>query len=573
MKLLNCIVCILIISNTLFSQVSKIKWIKTAIGSKDDWARLTKTDHEGNIYVFGEFDSRNLLIDGLTLENKSDSSINSFTNLFLIKYNKDGNLMWLKSIQSDGTMDLPSISVSPSGSIAISYDLLNGSSLKFSNVELNIPKYFFGMVINYLDDIGNIQWYKVLLDNVTCSNTAGIVIDHNEDVIIGGNTFSGTIKDEEGNYLIKDSIINHQAFLLKFDKSGQAIWGNSFGSNSTDYLSAITVDNLNNIVVSGSFHGYQFVIDNFTALNRSKINGIEYWYDIFLAKLNSDGNALWLNSIYGSKDDVSADKIVTDIEGNIFLAGGFDSDTIYFNEMTKLYITKPRQAGVDLFYSKYNVDGELQWANKLNNGGSGVIEFITLTVSPNGRLFLAGNYDNTGFRTGEIVLPSYGFNDVFYFECDSLGNIISKGSLGSDDYEWITDIHMDHQSNLYLLGNYGSKELKLGNTTLRNTSSDGSTDMYLVKICPDSLISTKNPNDEQIIELVYFPDQKAIKIVGNERLEKGQLYICDISGKFIFHQSIDKNVDFISIPNLLSGVYLVNLRTVNGFYATKIVHD
>jgi hypothetical protein len=317
----------------------------------------------------------------------------------------------------------------------------------------------------------------------------------------------------------------------------------------------------------------QLKIDELSVLNRSKSNLGVIKADYFIAKLDSSGMALWLKSIYGTeRDGVVSGKIITDKEGSIYNIGAIQSDTLHFDDKIQLYKSKnfSLSGPYDFFYAKYSRNGNVLWAKKIDNGVAGAIDFHTLSLSPDGRLFVAGNYDSTGFRSGEIVLPSYGLNDIFLFECNTEGDIISKGSFGSIGFEYITDIDFDKESNLYLAGSYSSKELKIGDVILINDNPDLAPNLYIFKLCPEPVSAVSKT--EKIINVVYLSDLHSIRIQGLEGTEKGVCSLYDISGIVILKKELIMDPDtVIPLPELAGGVYIAEIRTARGQYSTKII--
>lgn len=109
------------------AQLTNVKWAKTALGVKDDWSRIVKSDSEGNVYILGEFLSKKLTVDGSVLINKADSTLNSDANLFLIKYSSDGKLLWAKVFESDGSFSTSRLDIGKSNSIIVTSSLSVGS--------------------------------------------------------------------------------------------------------------------------------------------------------------------------------------------------------------------------------------------------------------------------------------------------------------------------------------------------------------------------------------------------------------------------------------------------------------
>ncbi|MGB3131616.1 MAG: T9SS type A sorting domain-containing protein [Saprospiraceae bacterium] len=111
-----------------------------------------------------------------------------------------------------------------------------------------------------------------------------------------------------------------------------------------------------------------------------------------------------------------------------------------------------------------------------------------LEVEPNGNFFIGSNYDNTVFKTGNLVLPeNKGLNDVFILYCNADGKILSHITFGGKDIDWIKDAVKDQNDDLYILGMYLSDTLYIGSNLLINSNTDRSSDLYIAKLSKDSL--------------------------------------------------------------------------------------
>lgn len=78
----------------------------------------------------------------------------------------------------------------------------------------------------------------------------------------------------------------HDIFIAKLDTNGNTIWVKSAGGNGTDKSFSVTVDNNDNIYITGYFTGIAH-FDQDTLISTSGAS------DIFIAKLNSNGNYEW----------------------------------------------------------------------------------------------------------------------------------------------------------------------------------------------------------------------------------------------------------------------------------------
>ncbi len=476
----------LFLINKIECQKFKFDWAKSAIGIQEELPRIIKIDHKGNIYIVGEFDSKNLNVGGHIIS-KGNTVHDLVLNVFLIKYNADGTVIWAKSFKAQDHAAIAGIDIDLENNIILSI-YADNNYLDLDSVRVYSKK-ASNMVIAKYSEHGKLIWAKSLgCDNVL-DGIGGLVVDSDNNFYISGY-YGATIYDDDGNIIVERSMKDaYEGYVMKFNIQGKVLWLKSIYGPKGEIIRAMSIDKDQNIILQGTFSGKTMSIDNFTIQNSSNLITFEIYYnDIFFAKLDKDGKTIWLKSFKGKGDEYSGVKISIDHEDNIYLNGVFDSDTIYFSKMKYEIKNKLNPLNqIDIFYSKYDPNGNLLWAKVLNNGIT-ELDRIMIEVEPNGNFFLGTTYDNTVFKTGDLVLPeNKGLNDVFILYCDSEGNVLSHNSYGGKDLEWIIDLAKDQNDNLYILGSYGSDSLTIGSDLLVNSNTDRSGDLYLTKLIKDSL--------------------------------------------------------------------------------------
>src|SRR5690606_34788005 len=101
-------------------------------------------------------------------------------------------------------------------------------------------------------------------------------------------------------------------------------------------------------------------------------NGLQ---DIFIQKLDQNGNFIWAKQIGGSGID-EARSIAIDGEGYIYVTGHF-SETVDFNPGVGEYnITS--NGNTDIFIEKLDLDGNFVWAKRM--GGTSEDRAYSITV-------------------------------------------------------------------------------------------------------------------------------------------------------------------------------------------------
>ena len=105
-------------------------WARSMGGSRSDYAKSIYTDGSGAVYVTGYFSSSSFSFGGATLNNQGGN------DLFLLKYDAQGNELWAKSLGGIGNERGNSVYVDALGAVYIGGEF-STSSLGFGGTTLN----------------------------------------------------------------------------------------------------------------------------------------------------------------------------------------------------------------------------------------------------------------------------------------------------------------------------------------------------------------------------------------------------------------------------------------------------
>ena len=268
-------------------------------------------------------------------------------------------------------------------------------------------------------------------------------------------------------------------FVLKLDSSGNFIWAKGFGGTGTDVGLSIATDLIGNIYTTGYFAGSADfkpgLGSNFLTSNGG--------YDVFVQKLNPNGNFIWAKGMGGSTFDYGR-SISVDSSGNVYLIGDFRGTADFFSGSGAVYLTS--RGSSDVFIQKFNTSGIFVWVKQMGGVGTDVGQAIT--TDSFGNIYSTGYFEGTANfdpGVGTANLTSNGSSDVFVHKLNPLGDFIWAKSMGGTGTEGSNDIAIDHSMNIYLIGWFeGSADFDpgVGTTSL---ISNGSEDIFLQKL--DSL--------------------------------------------------------------------------------------
>ncbi|MBP6335681.1 MAG: SBBP repeat-containing protein [Bacteroidia bacterium] len=255
-----------------YDSQGNVLWVRGAGGTQTDISNSVTSDDDGNAYITGVY--RNSIEFGSTTLTGSN---NGAAAVFTVKYDAGGNVMWAKS--SGG---FPSsgygkgISTDGNGNCYVT-GYFNSPEIYFDNVTLNNAGIDDIFVLKY-DSLGNIVWAKSAGGNNYDQGNA-ICADHNGNIFVTGSLKSPNASF--GNISIFGN--NQEAFIVKYDPSGSALWGMQSTGSLNELSNAISKDDYDNIYISGNFSSPSSNFGSNNLINSDQFYGS---YDLFIAKLN-----------------------------------------------------------------------------------------------------------------------------------------------------------------------------------------------------------------------------------------------------------------------------------------------
>jgi len=223
-------------------------------------------------------------------------------------------------------------------------------------------------------------------------------------------------------------------YVAKMDMNGNWVWAIRAGGIDYDSGSGIVLDNMGNIYVTGYF----MMTADFGPYSLTS-NGFN---DVFVAKLDYNGNWLWVNQAGGTHYD-SGTGITADEAGNCYVSGCFEN-TAFFD--TFFITTNGLNDG---FVAKLSSSGNWQWAKKA--GGSSWDYTRSIAIDSAGDVYVFGDFCETT-HFGTYTLTSAGSNDIFVAKISSMGLWRWASQAGGINTDYGHAITNDNSGNSYVTG-------------------------------------------------------------------------------------------------------------------------
>ncbi|MFL3662628.1 MAG: SBBP repeat-containing protein [Flavobacteriales bacterium] len=461
---------------TIFSyyiQAQNFEWAKSIGGTAQDHGSSVVIDDSGNIYITGKFEGTVDFDPGIGIYNLTSNGV--YSDVFITKLDASGNFEWAKNIGGSSFDVGHSIDVDIYGNVYTTGSFIGTVDFDPGVGVFNLSGTGTATFISKLDPTGNFIWAK----SIASGEGYDVTIDAVGNVYTIGY-FRGTVDFDPGagifNITSTSLFGDEDVFISKLDSVGNFVWAKNMGGSSDDRGVSIDVDILGNIYTTGYFNGTAD-FDPGVGVSNITSSGAR---DIFISKLDSAGNFVWVKSIGGTLHDQGF-SLVADPMGNVYTTGlfqgvvDFDPGVGTFNLVS---------SGVrEIFISKLDTVGNFLWAKKI--GGTGYDDAQSITLDDIGNVYTTGGFEGTvDFDPGTSTfnLTASGSQDIYISKLDASGNFIWANNMGGTGSDIGNSISIDLNGGVYICGYFsGITDFDPGINTY-NLTSAGSEDVFIQKL-------------------------------------------------------------------------------------------
>ncbi|MBI5540150.1 MAG: T9SS type A sorting domain-containing protein [Bacteroidia bacterium] len=461
--------------------------------------------------------------------------------------------------------------------------LLNGYSQQitfnkvYNYISLNANSIAFS--VQQTADSGYVIAGKVSITNGNPWNQEVLIIKVNKyGDTLWTKTSGGSLADiaydiertSDGGYIvagIKDCIVNTINFsiignmwILKLNQNGDTLWTRTYGGPYNDYANSIKQTADGGYIVAGTKNN----------------TGINSHGDIWVLKLNQNGDTIWTKTFHFSNYLSEANTIFETNQGNYFLVG---SSAIGSSSIAKILVLKLQN------------NGDSIWCKKLNGYiGNDVIQIEDSNLIVAGR----GNPGGLIYKlnaSGDIIWtrncpPDQGY----YFQINSLttdtsGNIIAMGEK-SNTYDqidlWLHKLSTNGDSLWTKFYDFSMKDqgMNIKNTNDGGLIVAGRSDDYawLFKLDENGNLTTNNILDNNNFNVWNYPNPFSnsttiyyqIPSCNNKMVE---ITILNSMGNIIKTINSNSNENYVLFDSndLPSGIYFYKISTENTSICKKMI--
>jgi hypothetical protein len=390
-------------------------WATNMAGTGFEVGSGIAVDSSDNVYVTGSYDSPQLTINSFTsvsgtIINTSTfgilPSINSGTDIFIVKYDTNGTVLWATNMTGGNNSYSNQITVDSTGNVYIvgqtfvssgggtitvkNFDSVSGGTINtstFGSISI-VPNSYSTFTVKY-DTNGTALWATNNTGTFGVNDSNGIAVDSTGNVYICGyyslfmtiNSFtsvSGTTINTS-TFGSLNGISPTDGFIMKYDPNGTVLWvTNIVGSGAItgdEEPYGISVDSTGNVYITGLYESTLFTINSFNNVSGGTINTtvfgtltINGTSNAFVAKYDTNGTALWATDMTGTGNNNRGNEITVDSSGNVYVTGQYNASPLTINNFnnvsggtinTTVYGTLANIGGLDAFIVKYNTNGQV----------------------------------------------------------------------------------------------------------------------------------------------------------------------------------------------------------------------
>ena len=258
---------------------------------KANFAHALERDGMDNIYVAGDYANVLDFGEGSVGEENRHGT-------YLVKFDSDGSFGWSFSTLGGSLKDL---AVDAEGNSIIIVEVIGSASLiNYGNMALSKGSY-----IIKVDKNGRFEWLRPFFNGI-----GHVSLDAFANVYAAGIY---TYSSNEGGQGPSD------IYLAKYDASGILLWKKMIGGDNIETINDMFVNSNSDVFITGGFAS-NIYFDGLLLESKSLM-------DLYVAKMDGDGNAIWARSRGGNEGNDSGLDIIADESGKVFITALFSANS------------------------------------------------------------------------------------------------------------------------------------------------------------------------------------------------------------------------------------------------------
>ncbi|WP_407322560.1 hypothetical protein [Tenacibaculum maritimum] len=540
--------------NEINPQGLELTWANQVKGSGSNLGKSVTTDLEDNTYIVGEFedftDFNRTEIGGVL------KTENEFSDIYVQKRDSNGKHVWAKQIRGTATRKVGRVITDCGNNVYVigtfegkaDFDLGEGEKWLTAKGASDI-------FILKLDAEGNTVWVEQISTGGSISEetagTGSMQIGTDNNLYVTGffkDSLSATIGGQSINFNSESESI----FALKMDLDGGFEWVKNFEGNGKSYTSALSLDQDNNVYISGDFTGAIEFDPNGEGCLLEGVNARDK--SMFVTKLDTNGVLEWVKKIDNATIGGGI-SVTNDARNNVYISGIF-CQVIDANPNKGLYkLTPLSEEGANTFMVKLTSEGTFLWATPTQSNDYS--ELHGIVVDKEGYSYGIGSFSGAikfGEEGCEEISSCNKESQIFIQKISPIGTLEWVKGIGAEGADEGLGLHIDDDYNLYATGSFEGEVNFNVNTIEKNLTSGGAEDTFVLKM---SIVGDGWFCEEDQEEEVYNLEYVWGKQLKGDSNNEGESITTDCDGNVYVTGSFKGITDF--------DTYLDGKRLTNGY--------
>ncbi len=264
-------------------------------------------------------------------------------DLYIVKVNSAGTLVWTRTVGGTGSEEARSIVPTADGGVALCGIT---SSYGAGGVDMYVVK---------VSSTGTVDWTRTI---------GGTSNEHGRSIALSG----------DGGYVVSGEVTSFGSggvdyYLAKLDSTGTVSWTRTVGGTGGEECEALTATNDGGYVTVG--HASSYGAGGF---------------DLYAVKFDSSGTVVWTRTVGGTGTDEARSIVQTSDNG--YAIAGFSNSY--------------GAGGYDVYIVKLDSTGTVSWTRTI--GGSGVDRGWSIAQTSDGGLAIIGETDSFGAGGKDVYI-------------------------------------------------------------------------------------------------------------------------------------------------------------------------
>lgn len=529
--------------------------------------RAIALDSVGNVYVTGDY---SLTIEPNTGSTASILSSSGGNEIYLAKFDNDGNFFWAISLGGAGSEISYDIGIDKNENVVLlglfsgtaNFNFYGSTNLTSGgNSDLFIAGY---------SPAGNYRWAKAINNNNigVGGSTSKMSLDELSNIYISGS-YAGTA-DFDPSFSTSTLTANgvFDGFLAKYSVNGDYIWAKSIAGNGRTSVASVCVEDSNGVYIAGRFSN-EIELDPLSDIH--KYSSSADLGDGFLAYYDANGNIEWSRH-YGKQSSYfyyyyyygTWTTTIHFRNGGIYAIGHYSGTPDLDPGCDTNYLPYALPNHNTIFIAKFELCSAMYFINDSVSICKGMTYYF-----PDGDSSTVETVDTSCMLTFDgcdsVIVTYLEIVNTIDVSVSDSSNFL-KANLSNAEYQWLKcdstnyTVLEDDTNQLFLPKSNGSYAVIVSDGLCKDTSN-----------CKSATgVGINDIHASREIKVYPNPSKDIIEIVSSDEIQSVKLF--DITGKLIHSKNnISQKHYSLNLNDYKSTVFILQVESASQFYHEKVV--